>query len=256
MRRMALLLITTLIFASCLFADVTTDSATLNVSAYKETPIPSMAYTITIKDFNNSNLTGVTSVLDISNKMKTSRTLENAFTITITSNLKTPIPVVIEFSPLINQEDATADLIPVTYTMTKDTLSQVIGTKRIRVNNSNNVVTNGGTRYYYAYTPAIALTGNATSVVADVDGASTTLTHSIGTIKRTTSNTTTNFNNNATTVNTVPNDSSTSVLPGFASGQVLTSSAKFNLALDEDDYNDMAANMDYYATVKLTITPL
>ena len=106
MRKAALLIVTAIILASCLFADSTTDSATLNVSAYKETPIPSMNYTISIQDFNSSAISGVTTVIDISNKMKTSRTLANAFTITIKSNLKTPIPVVIEFSPLINQEDA------------------------------------------------------------------------------------------------------------------------------------------------------
>ena len=72
MKKAAALLVTALIFASIIFADVTTDSATLNVSAYKETAIPSMSYTITITDFNSSNLTGVTTVLDISNKMKTS----------------------------------------------------------------------------------------------------------------------------------------------------------------------------------------
>ncbi len=244
MRKATLLIVTAIIFASCLFADDTTDSATLNVSAYKETPIPSMNYTISIQDFNSSAISGVTTVIDISNKMKTSRTLTNAFTITIKSNLKTPIPVVIEFSPLINQEDAAAAPIPVTYTMTKGTLTEVVGDTRIKVNNN---------RYYYGYTPAIDLTGNATTVEVSENEVTTTLTHSIGTVRRSSYNGT-NFNRYASTT-TMPSQNS-NVLPGFTNSQVLTSTAKFNLSIDENDYNNMAANMDYAATVKLTITSL
>lgn len=239
MKKAAALLVTAIIFASCLFADVTTDSATLNVSAYKETAIPSMSYTITIKDFNSSNLTGVTTVLDISNKMKTSRTLEEAFTITINSNLKASIPIVIEFSPLINQEDAAADPIPVTYTMTKGTLTEVQARNPVTVNRKS---------YYYYYTPAIGLTNNATTVDVNGTSTSTTLTHSVGSIRRWRNN---SYENN------VPMPSTTgSTLPGFTNGQVLTSSAVFNLVIDEVEYNNMPANVDHVATVKLTITPL
>ncbi len=249
MRKTALLIITALILASCLFADVTTDSATLNVAAYKETPIPAMNYTITIKDFNNANLTGVTSVLDISNNIKTSRTLNGAFEITIKSNLKIAIPIVIEFTPLINQEDTAATPIPVTYTMTKGALTEIQGSSQVRVNNDT-VVTNGGKYYYYAYTPAIALTNNATTVNVDESGAITTLTHSVGSVRRKRTTIGSSF-----TGSSVPSTSA-NVLPGLGNNQVLTSSATFNLVVSDNDYNNMPANVDHVATVKLTITPL
>ncbi len=254
MRKAIFLTILILLFVTSAFATTSTAGTTLSLSAYKEVELPDMSYTITISDYSNASISGVTSVYDISNKMASSRTLTKAFYITIKSNLKANIPVVIEFTPLINQKD-NLDKVPITYSFTTST-TRVTGSETIRVNNSNVVVNSGGTKYHYRYTPSLTLTDGATSVAVGESGASTTMTQAAGTIERVTVNKW-GMENGRWGSATIP-QSDSGTLPGLgtASSQVMSSTGYFALTIAEDDYTNMASNIDYISTVKLTITAL
>ena len=228
-----------------LFADTTTETTSFEMSAYLDAELPDLDYTITVSNYETSSITGFTNEYDISDTLTSSSlSIASALVITIESNLVSEIPVEITFSPFVNQKDST-DLVSIKYTYTTGSFSTVQGSNKIN---------NGKNSYYYKYTPGLTLVDSSDTTISSgstfttgTSGETVTLTHYIATIQYKKSG----FGGSWTTT-TMPSGYTT--LPGFADGQVLTTTAYFALSLESDAYDNLAANIDYAATIVLTIT--
>ncbi len=246
MKRTFIILLFTMLMLFCIFPATKTENTSFRVSAYKDAKLPDMNYTITISNYESSSITGFLNEYDVSNKL-TSRNLSfnQALVVTIKSNLSESIPVNISFSPFVNSKDS-SKIVPVTYTFTKGSMQRV---------EANDYYNYGYSNYRkYRFTPDMTLTNSSGSAVSSITASSAnttaTLTHSISTIQYKSYG-----NNQWTTTTTMPNTQS-GTLPGFGTNQVLTSTGNFALSISNTDYASMAANIDYVATITLTISIL
>lgn len=225
----------------------TTATTSMRLSAYKEEPLPpDLKFTLTVTYQNNENITGMGNIYDISDKVTKETTLYYvgaAFTVAISTTYRTSPEVTLTFSPFINQKNTELSF-PVSYTMTKNTPT-ITGSTRV----SAGLLTS----YYYRYTPDMVLKNSSGATVTTVDisevGTNATLTQTLATIQRSTRK-----NSGYSTIqeSDLPSTSN-NTLPGLASNQALTSTAYFKLNIDGNDYQSMMANVDYIATVRLTV---
>lgn len=224
-------------------------STDMRLSAYKEEPIPAdLDFTVTVKYQNTDPISGMGNLYDISEKVTKETTLYYvgaAFTIGISTTYRTPPEVTLTFTPFINQKNTDLSF-PVSYALSKNTPT-VTG---------NNKVSGSGwfsTSYYYRYTPDVIMKDiggtSITSVSVASTGTTVTLTQTLGTIQRSTRK-----GSGYSTIQESDLPSTTNnTLPGFATGQSLSSIAYFRLNIDGNDYQSMMANVDYIATVRLTV---
>ncbi len=238
-----------------LFADTTTETTSFEMSAYLDAELPDLDYTITVSNYETSSITGFTNEYDISDTLTSSSlSIASALVITIESNLVSEIPVEITFSPFVNQKDST-DLVSIKYTYTTGSFSTVQGSNKVNSGNSS---------YSYRYTPGLTLVDSSDTTISSgstfttgTSGETVTLTHYIATIQYKKSGGggkggQGGSGSTSWTTTTMPSGYTT--LPGFADGQVLTTTAYFALSLESDAYDNLAANIDYAATIVLTIT--
>ncbi len=244
MKRTFTIMLYTVLILAALFAETKTGNSSFRVSAYKNSELPKLDYKITISNYASSSITGFTNEYDVSSKLTSNNlSFQKALVVTIQSNMKLDIPVLISFSPFISQKDS-SKTVPVKYTFTKDTPQAVEAQEWIWCN---------GSREYFRYTPELTLTDSSGSTVTSIStgssGATATLTHSVpkAEIKRTGLF---SYWDDYGGMPNAPGDT----LPGFRGEQALTSTGYFKLSIDSDDYNNMAANVDYEATISLTIT--
>lgn len=226
----------------------TTATTSMRLSAYKEEPLPpDLKFTLTVKYQNNENITGMGNIYDISDKVTKETTLYYvgaAFTVAISTTYRTSPEVTLTFTPFINQKNTELSF-PVSYTMTKNTPT-ITGDNK----------TGGGffsSSYYYRYTPDMVLKNSSGATVTTVDisevGTNATLSQTLATIQRSTRK-----NSGYTTIQESSLPATTNnTLPGLAANQALTSTAYFKLNIDGNDYQSMMANVDYIATVRLTV---
>lgn len=244
--RKALFTLAVLLTGLMTLAAVTATSS-MRVSAYKNPEMPNLTYQITVKDRNSSEIAGITSLYDISDEIKTNRTLSNAFKITIQSNLKADINVGLEFTPFINQKD-TAQKMTVTYNMTAHT-PKASGSSTYD-------------NYQYRVTPSLKLYNADNSPISSIAvsslGTAANLVMHIGdrnSVERR------RYRNSwyggswgsyHFYIYPFPNTDQLTI-PSFTDGDKVTATAFFNLSISNSDYNLMQANTDYLATVRLTI---
>ena len=247
MKKQILVLIMLMICVPLLFGlSATTD---MRLSVYKEDPIPAdLDFTVTVKYQNTDPITGMGNLYDISEKVTKETTLYYvgaAFTVGISTTYRTPPEVALTFAPFVNQKNTDLSF-PVSYSLSKNTPT-VTG---------NNKVSGSGwfsTSYYYRYTPDVIMKDiggtSITSVSVASTGTTVTLTQTLGTIQRSTRKGSGYSTIQESDLPSTTNDT----LPGLATGQSLSSTAYFKLNIDGNDYQSMMANVDYIATVRLTV---
>lgn len=246
-RTFIFLLLATMVIAS-IFGDSTTENTSFRVSAYKDAELPDLDCTITISNYESSSITGFTNEYDVSSKLTSSSlSFSNALVIIIVSNLKLDIPVQITFSPFVNQKD-TSKTVPITYSFTKGSLETVEADAWVSIRNKYGY----NDYYYYRYTPGLILTDSSGTSISSIStgssGTTATLTHTIAKVERI-------EGLSWKTVDSLPAQNG-NTLPGFRNKQALTSTGYFALSISSSDYTDMAANIDYEATISLTITQI
>lgn len=251
----AILLLSLIVTA---YADTATANSSMVVSAYKNPVIPELDYSITVSYQGNEEISGITKIFDVSDKIAKSKLVGNAFQIVISSNLKASIPVELVFTPFINQNDV-QDTIPITYSFTNSVPNSYTQGENIvdgtQYSYTSRLRTYKSTAYYYRYKPALSLVNESgttiTSLTVEESGTKAYLTHSIASpygYRKVYGNDTA-----WKTTTTMPTTTS-SILPGFATGQTLTTTSYFKLSITNEDYENMIPNVDYIATVSLYIT--
>lgn len=256
MRRILLVFIILILSVLPLVADATSATTSMRVSAYKEDPMPNLEYSIKVYYQNKANeITGIAQVYDITekiNKETTYMSVGSAFRIDISSTYKNPINVEMYFTPFVNQRD-TSKMVPITYTLSGNVGTQTVG-------GSTNVTVSNQT-YRYRYTAGRNWKdseGNEiTSLLVTESGTTATLTQYVAKVEsrylRTYGWTSSWTSWTESTMPTVGGE----VLPGLGSNQSISTISYFNLQISDDDYNNiLEANVDYIATVRLTVSTL
>lgn len=254
-------------------------SSTMELSAYKEattTNYSTLTVSLTYLPTSDS-ITGSSSyypILDGSqsiDRLGSDYSLDEVFSIGITTSLKYNITAELTFTPFINMVDSSEEKIPATYKFYSSTANATTCTSNSTLayvdvsTNSNNPTK----CKYIQFTPKLnvttdgaALSTNGT-VTANTTSVPVTLTHSIATTKYSKNSN----GSNATTYDGVPNEYESSgslfwqsyslkesdTLPGIGSKTVSTS-ATFGVSITEDDYNKMVANEYYASTITVTVT--
>lgn len=245
MKRMISVFILLVIFTSMIIG--LSASTDMRLSAYKEEPIPAdLDFTVTVTYQNTDPISGMGNLYDISEKVTKETTLYYvgaAFTVGISTTYRTPPEVTLTFAPFVNQKNTDLSF-PVSYALSKNTPT---------VTGNNKVSSGILTSYYYRYTPDVIMKDiggtSITSVTVTDAGTTVTLTQILGTIQRSTRK-----NSGYSTIQESALPSTTNnTLPGLANGQSLSSTAYFRLNIDGNDYQSMMANVDYIATVRLTV---
>ncbi len=252
MKRTFILLLLALLIVASAFGDSTRENTSFRVSAYKDAELPNLDYKITISNYESSSITGFTNEYDVSSKLTSSSlSFSNALVVKIVSNLKLDIPVQITFSPFVNQKNS-SNTVPITYTFTKGSLEAVEADAWVSLRNYSGY----NDYYYYRYTPGLILTDSSGTSVSSIStgssGTTATLTHTIAKVERKDSY---NYYGSWETVDSLPAQNG-NTLPGFRNQQALTSTGYFALSISSTDYADMAANIDYEATISLLITSI
>lgn len=239
MKKIALILI---LLAICLTPAISISASTdLRLSAYKENPLPAdLKFTVTVTYQNTSEISGMGNLYDISDKVTKETTLYYvgaAFTVAISTTYRTAPEVTLTFAPFVNQKDTTLSF-PVSYTLSKSTPT-ITGSNRSGL-------------YYFRYTPGVVMKKDGaeiTTVTVSEEGTTVTLAQTLATIQRSTRK-----NSGYTTISESSLPSTTNnTLPGLSDTQALSSTAFFKLNIDGNDYQSMMANVDYIATVRLTV---
>lgn len=247
MKKFSVLCLLLILCISTVFSLAT--STEMRFSAYKEEPIPAdLDFTLTVKYQNTEEITGMANIYDISEKVTKETTLYYvgaAFVIGISTTYRNAPEVTLTFSPFVNQKNTDLSF-PVSYTLSKSTAT-VTG---------ENKVGNGSwfsTSYYYRYTPDMVLKDSSgtsvTSISISEEGTTATLSQVLATIQRSTRK---NSGYSTISESDLPTTSN-NTLPGLGTSQSLTGTAFFKLNIDGDDYQSMVANVDYVATVRLTV---
>ena len=243
MKKIALILI---LLAICLTPAISISASTdLRLSAYKENPLPAdLKFTVTVTYQKTSEISGMGNLYDISDKVTKETTLYYvgaAFTVAISTTYRMAPEVTLTFAPFVNQKDTTLSF-PVSYTLSKSTPT-VTGENRLR---------SGFSYYYYRYTPGVVMKKDGaeiTTVIVSEEGTTVTLAQTLATIQRSTRK-----SSGYTTISESDLPSTTNnTLPGLSDTQALSSTAFFKLNIDGNDYQSMMANVDYIATVRLTV---
>lgn len=121
MRRLTTVLLLLLIAVSAAFCDVgdiSSATSTFDFSAYKNPELPSLRYTITVSNNVDDSIIGTTKEY----RINYNQTLNNALTVTISTNLKNDIAVELWFYPFINEYDS-YDIFTATYTTSTSNMS-------------------------------------------------------------------------------------------------------------------------------------
>lgn len=248
MRKAFTTLALSLLLLLCCFAE--SASSSMEVSAFKEAPLPDIAYTITIKDHTQNQtgtaISGIASIFDVSSKISSNRTIDKAFSIYVSSNLKNSISIGVKFTPLVNQDDKSIT-VPVTYKFSTSGLSQVKGSTYYQKTGRN---------YYFArYTPSLKIGGSTTGTYSIDQNTSYTLVFNPAETIQTGTATQNNSNNVRTWSNaTAMPSTSGNTLPGFTGTNAVSGTANFGLSITESDYEALRANTDYVTTVTITIS--
>ena len=260
MRRILLVFIILILSILPLVADATSATTSMRVSAYKEDPMPDLEYSIKVYyQAVENEITGITQIFDITekiNKETTYMSVGSAFRIDISSTYKNPINVEMYFTPFVNQRD-TSKTVPVSYTRTGG-FSSVAG--------STNVYSSEDRKYmYYRYTPGLVFTDSNNNTIATLNsnntsatinvtevGTTVTMTQNIAKIEKRK-----NRSSGTWSETTVMPSTTGQTIPGFGTTQSLSTVSYFTLQISDDDYNNiLEANVDYIATVRLTVSTL
>ena len=247
MKKFLTLCLTLIICTSTIFS--LTTSAEMRFSAYKEEPIPAdLDFTLTVKYQNTEEITGMANIYDISDKVTKETTLYYigaAFVVGISTTYRNAPEVTLAFSPCVNQKNTNLSF-PVSYTLSKNTAT---------VTGENKVGSGGwfSTSYYYRYTPDMILKNSSGASITTIsvleEGTTATLSQTLATIQRSTRKTSGFSTISESELPTTSNNT----LPGLGASQALTGTAFFKLNIDGNDYQSMVANVDYVATVRLTV---
>ena len=243
-RKTLLCLVLSLVFICSLMAVTATTSQ--QISAYRYVMAAPSSYTITVTDLttSNSEITGAGNVYNLSDALYANKEID-AFSITISSNLKASIPVTVVFSPFVNQNDP-SKIVPVTYKYSLNPTPTYVQTANSTKESSNDY------SYLYRYTPSVSFSPSTQLTVNETS--SLDMEQSVSSISRTRSN-----KNNWSPYDSIPSDysnPSSATLPGLSNTQFLETTTKFKLSITNAAYDAMSANVDYIATVQILVTAL
>lgn len=256
MRRTILLAIMVAITLPLLFSASADTSLEMTGYRFKAVELPQLNYSVTVSSWTQAEITGLMQVHDISDSFD-DLSFENVFSINIKSNRRADIEVGIAFYPFTHKTDSSKKA-PIRYNFLTDPFVTVTG------QSYGNRTRSGWnyTYYFYRFTPSMKLTSNGTEIngttaleVGD-SGASATLVHSVAKIEQATSS---SYRTVPTTGwEEIQDNSYTNITLPFGSGstQVLETTGYFTVSMDSDTYAAMDANVDYYATVRLTFTSI
>ena len=243
-----------LLFSSSLLFAVTTSSASLTLSGYKNSLTVDSMFIIDVKFMDTESvLINTTGDYDLTNTIQSNVEIKKAFTVTIYSNLKeyANANVQMTFTPFINQND-TSKTVPVKYTFTKDSFSPVEGDSDIYAHKGDEFV-----HVYMRYTPGLTFknaSGNSITSLTVNNTTTATLSQTIDMVeyKLYGSNDDWTDNNGGIPVWRDANDVpiATNVLPGFAT-RMLSTKAYFGLTVT--NVNSFEADTKYIANVTLTV---
>ncbi|MCF0238783.1 MAG: hypothetical protein HUK24_09295 [Sphaerochaetaceae bacterium] len=249
MKKTLTILLLLITFLAYTFAESTTGN--LNLSAYKEQAIV-LPTDVILSVIASSNTSADISnqVVDISNEIDSNRTVNNAFSITVSSNLRADAVLTLEFTPFINQADATKK-VGIIYSYSTEPYVTVTGSYDVQ-------------NYCKCrYTPEAYLTNNATSISVPSSSTTvtTTLTQRVAKIERRWNSWNSTWNKPEWVLESSYGDFGqydgkhpVILLPGFEGTDAIYTTSNFTLTIPEADYSNMVLKSDYFASVKITYT--
>ena len=257
--RKALVLIILLFSSSVLFASMTT-SASLTISGYKNQLTVDTLFYADVKFLDSeSALVNTDSELDLTNTLQNNTTLQDAFTVTVYSNLNLTNhsqDIEMTFTPFINQSDPTKT-VPITYNFTKDAISEIEADSSIYAMYSQNGGNSTLTNVEMKYQPGMTFKNSSGTSITSLNVSNTTtasLSMTIDTVffRKVGES---EWKTNSTGVIPVWRDSegtpvATDVLPGMTRSVITT---KAHFALSVSNFNLFASDTKYIANVTLTV---
>ena len=257
--RKAFLFIILFFSASVLFANMTS-TASLTISGYKNQLTVDTLFYADVKFLDSeSALINTDSELDLTNTLQNNTTLQDAFTVTVYSNLNLTHhsqDIQMTFTPFINQSD-NSKTVPVTYNFTKDPISEVEADSSIYAMYSQNGGTAVLTEVEMKYTPGMTFKNSSGSSITSLNVSSTTtakLSMTIDTVKFRKIGAA-DWSTNSSGAIPVWRDAegtpiATDVLPGMTTSVI---ALKAHFALSVSNYSSFASDTKYIANVTLTV---
>ena len=258
MRRTILLAIMVAVALPLLFSASADTSLEMTGYRFKAVELPQLNYSVTIRTWTQAEITGIMQVHDISDSFD-DLSFENVFSINIKSNRRADIEVEIDFYPFTHKTDS-SNKAPIRYNFLTDPFETVTG----QTYGNRSVSGWRYTYYFYRFTPSLKLVSNGTEIngttalEVGASGASATLVHSVAKIEQASSSSNSVPAANSSSWKEIQDNSYTNITLPFGSGstQVLETTGYFTVSMDSDTYAAMDANVDYYATVRLTFTSI
>jgi len=211
-----------------------TSSSSMEISAYNDADSITTSFQLAVTRSSSSISTGdsfgITDTLT-----ENDYSISAAFSITITTNSPGTANLAITFLPFISQSDSSS-YVPISYTFTG-------GTDEVTVKSGG-----GKNKKYYHYTTSYSIDTTSPFTVSSTSGTTVTLSHIVEAEYSTSENGT-----YTSLTNTSSYTGNGGALKGIGS-ETLETSATFGLSISEDDYNNIASNTTYTATVRITVS--
>ena len=239
-----------------------TAEASLSMLAFKDVYIVSPVDTDVSVNYNNAKINPGQEFL-VSENVTTSgnnHKLANAFSITVKTNRKNPFSIELDFSPLVNRQNLQTR-VPISYSITTTSdatdSSPFVAGQTEMTSETTFFIFVVNTETEYGYVAGLSLSGASTSVSvsASNDWTEAMLEYRVtGTKKHTRTGYWTQPSGNYDSwSNTDMPEKEGEALPFFNPEQRITATATFDLLVSQTDYNNLIANQDYAATVKMTV---
>ncbi len=254
MKKHALLIILFLILVP-LFSE--TAEANLSMLAFKNVIVPVVESTTVSITRNNVAINPGQEfyiselVTESGNDIK----LSDAFVITLETNRKYGINIILDFSPLINRRDSTTK-IPIRYSVASTISPNPIEAEQVQSHSTWDL---GGlnllpTQTKYEYETAFAIENSSVvSVSSASNWTNATLKYEITSIKKTSRTRFIVWRSWSDWETTEMPEGEGEGLPYLGASQKISATARFDLLIAKSDYSSLIANQDYIATVRLTV---
>lgn len=249
-----------LIFSASVLSARMTSTASLTISGYKNQLTVDTLFYADVKFLDSeSALINTESEHDLTNTLQNNTTLQDAFTVTVYSNLNLTHhsqDIQMTFTPFISQSNP-SETVPVTYSFTKDNISEIQADSSIYAMYSQNGGAATLTEVEMKYTPGMKFKNSSGTSITSLNVSSTTtatLSMTIDTVKFRKVGAS-DWSTNSSGAIPVWRDSegtpiATDVLPGMTSSVITT---KAHFALSVSNFNLFAADTKYIANVILTV---
>lgn len=239
-----------------------TAEASLNMLAYKDVYIVVPENTSVSVKYNNAAINpgqefNITSAMTTTgNNLK----LSNAFSITVATNRKNPVSIELAFSPLVNKQNRQTT-VPISYTITSTsdaTESSPYAGEQTELSSETTLVifvTNTETQFGYIADLSLSDSASSISVSAANEWTERVLVYRVTGVKsRSRSSLWTQPSGNyGSWSNSDMPEKEGEALPYLGPSQRITTTATFDFIVSQSEFNNLIANQDYSATVRMTV---